>query len=192
MSMETLIHNPVIIQTTEIEKNKIILGKGNDALHETIYFCGASSFEVKGDVFYAFKTFKDKHEAVRAYGDFAKEIVIDPCAPFLLLDDADYFMPFYEKSDCSPVDTFETLAGRVMVVDSCFTLEHETGAHQFLLCAEEPRDGDDSVFVSLLDGYEIYDPIDYYLGVMEDHKLPRWAKERADQLRKKYRLEEPV
>ena len=89
-------------------------------------------------------------------------------------------------------DTYETLAGRVMVLHKCFALEHETGAHQLFLCAGEPRDGNATAFVSLLEGYEIYDPIDYYLGVMEDHKLPLWAKERADQLRKKYRLEEPV
>ncbi len=192
MSMEILNHKPVIIQSVKVGDSKIILGKVKDALHEPIYFCGASSFEVEGGAFYALKKFKDKHEAVRAYGDFAKEIAIYPCDSFLSLNDADYFKPFYEKSDCSPIDTYKTLAGRVMVVDRCFALEHETGAHQLFLCAEEPHDGSETAFVSLLEGYEIYDPRDYYLGVMEDHKLPLWAKERADQIRKKYRLETPV
>ena len=66
------------------------------------------------------------------------------------------------------------------------------GQWTHLDCAEEPRDGSATAFVSLLEGFEIYEPLDCYFGVMEDHRLPPWAKERADQLRKKICLEKPV
>ena len=192
MSTESFMRNATIIKTTKLGNRQITLGKVNDSLHESIYFCLAESCEGKGGIYLAFNKFKDKLEAARAYAGLAEEIAFSQCSSFLLLDDADYFKPLYTKSDCTPDDTYETLSGRVMVLNRCFVLEHETGAHQLFLCAGEPRDGSATAFVSLLEGYEIYDPLDYYIGVMEDHRLPPWAKEHADQLRKKYHLEKPV
>ena len=192
MSTESFMQYAIIIKTMKVRNRQITLGKLDDSLHEPVYYCSAEFCGAKDGAFLAFNTFKDKLEAARAYAGLAEEIAFSQCSTFLLLDDADYLKPLYTKSDCTPDDTYETLSGRVMVLNRCLVLEHETGAHQLYLCTEEPRDGSATAFVSLLEGYEIYEPLDCYFGVMEDHRLPPWAKERADQLRKKYHLEKPV